>query len=198
MIDKATARRLVERFLDVGGNFFDTSPLDERGTSRRGSASSSRSTARAPSSRPSLAAADEGSEQRRQPPEVHGAVARRVAPADGHAVRRPHPVHIWEYRTPIEEVMRSLDDIVRAGKALYVGISDTPAWKVSQQHARAVPRDRPSSASPRYSAPNAPPNATSSPCATTSASAACRGACSRRACSAASTTTCRCRTGRRR
>lgn len=33
MIDKATARRVVERFVDLGGNFFDTSPLDERGTS---------------------------------------------------------------------------------------------------------------------------------------------------------------------
>ena len=33
MSDKATARRLLERFMDCGGNFFDTSPLDERGTS---------------------------------------------------------------------------------------------------------------------------------------------------------------------
>ena len=33
MTDKATARRLVERYMDLGGNFFDTSPLDERGTS---------------------------------------------------------------------------------------------------------------------------------------------------------------------
>ena len=29
-------------------------------------------------------------------------------------------VHIWEYRTPVEEVMRALDDVVRAGKALCV------------------------------------------------------------------------------
>eukprot|EP01103_Thecamoeba_quadrilineata_P008553 TRINITY_DN1828_c0_g1_i3.p1 TRINITY_DN1828_c0_g1~~TRINITY_DN1828_c0_g1_i3.p1 ORF type:complete len:282 (-),score=39.88 TRINITY_DN1828_c0_g1_i3:54-899(-) len=41
-------------------------------------------------------------------------------------------VHAWEYRTPVDEVMRSLDDVVRSGKALYVGISDTPAWVVSQ------------------------------------------------------------------
>ncbi|KAG0319146.1 hypothetical protein BG000_003963, partial [Podila horticola] len=37
-------------------------------------------------------------------------------------------VHLWEYRTPIQEVMRALDDVVRSGKALYVGISDAPAW----------------------------------------------------------------------
>ena len=41
-------------------------------------------------------------------------------------------IHIWDPRAPVEEVMRALDDIVRSGKALYVGISDTPAWKVSQ------------------------------------------------------------------
>jgi aryl-alcohol dehydrogenase-like predicted oxidoreductase len=41
-------------------------------------------------------------------------------------------VHIWDALTPIEEVVRALDDVVRAGKALYVGISDTPAWVVSK------------------------------------------------------------------
>ncbi|KAF9369888.1 hypothetical protein CPB97_003217 [Podila verticillata] len=40
-------------------------------------------------------------------------------------------VHLWEYRTPVQEVMRALDDVVRSGKALYVGISDAPAWVVS-------------------------------------------------------------------
>jgi aryl-alcohol dehydrogenase-like predicted oxidoreductase len=41
-------------------------------------------------------------------------------------------VHIWDALTPIEEVVRALDDVVRAGKALYVGISDTPAWLVAR------------------------------------------------------------------
>jgi aryl-alcohol dehydrogenase-like predicted oxidoreductase len=41
-------------------------------------------------------------------------------------------VHIWDAFTPVDEVMRALDDVVRAGKVLYVGISDTPAWIVSQ------------------------------------------------------------------
>ncbi len=41
-------------------------------------------------------------------------------------------LHAWDFTTPVEEVMRSLDDLVRAGKVLYVGISDTPAWIVSQ------------------------------------------------------------------
>jgi Predicted oxidoreductases (related to aryl-alcohol dehydrogenases) len=41
-------------------------------------------------------------------------------------------VHAWDFLTPVEEVMRALDDMVRAGKILYIGISDTPAWIVSQ------------------------------------------------------------------
>ena len=41
-------------------------------------------------------------------------------------------VHIWDRFTPIEEVMRALDDAVRLGKVLYIGISDMPAWKVAQ------------------------------------------------------------------
>jgi aryl-alcohol dehydrogenase-like predicted oxidoreductase len=46
-------------------------------------------------------------------------------------------LHIWDVFTPIDELMRALDDVVRSGKALYVGISDTPAWLVAQGHALA-------------------------------------------------------------
>jgi aryl-alcohol dehydrogenase-like predicted oxidoreductase len=46
-------------------------------------------------------------------------------------------VHIWDAHTPIEETMRALDDVVRAGKALYIGISDAPAWIVSRANTLA-------------------------------------------------------------
>src|ERR1700716_440799 len=41
-------------------------------------------------------------------------------------------LHIWDANTPIEETMAALDDLVRAGKVRYLGVSDTPAWKVTQ------------------------------------------------------------------
>jgi len=41
-------------------------------------------------------------------------------------------MHLWDRHTPIEETMRALDDLVRAGKVRYIGFSDTPAWKVAQ------------------------------------------------------------------
>lgn len=46
-------------------------------------------------------------------------------------------VHMWDRHTPIEETMRGLDDAVTAGKILYVGISDTPAWVISRANTLA-------------------------------------------------------------
>ena len=49
-------------------------------------------------------------------------------------------LHIWDSLTPIEEVMRAFDDLVRMGKVLYIGISDSPAWIVSQANTLATLR----------------------------------------------------------
>src|SRR6516162_4107250 len=49
-------------------------------------------------------------------------------------------VHIWDQITPVEEVMRGLDDLVRQGKVLYVGISDAPAWWIAQANTLAMLR----------------------------------------------------------
>jgi len=46
-------------------------------------------------------------------------------------------LHMWDYMTPVEEVARGLDDLVRAGKVLYVAFSDTPAYIVAEANARA-------------------------------------------------------------
>jgi aryl-alcohol dehydrogenase-like predicted oxidoreductase/quinol monooxygenase YgiN len=41
-------------------------------------------------------------------------------------------IHAWDGMTPVEETMRALDDLVRSGKALYVGASNMPAWLTAQ------------------------------------------------------------------
>jgi aryl-alcohol dehydrogenase-like predicted oxidoreductase len=46
-------------------------------------------------------------------------------------------VHMWDRHTPVEETMRALDDAVQAGKVLYVGISDAPAWVVARANTLA-------------------------------------------------------------
>ena len=44
-------------------------------------------------------------------------------------------VHWWDFTTPVDEVQRALDDAVRAGKILHIGLSDVPAWVVSRAQA---------------------------------------------------------------
>ncbi|MBA3546962.1 MAG: aldo/keto reductase [Nannocystis sp.] len=46
-------------------------------------------------------------------------------------------VHFYDAFTPVEETMRGLDDLVRSGKVLYVGISDAPAWVVARANTLA-------------------------------------------------------------
>lgn len=46
-------------------------------------------------------------------------------------------LHAWDFTTSMDEVMRGLDDLVRQGKVLYIGISDSPAWVVSASNVMA-------------------------------------------------------------
>jgi len=47
-------------------------------------------------------------------------------------------VHMWDRHTPAEETMRALDEQVQAGKVLYIGVSDTPAWVISRANTLAA------------------------------------------------------------
>lgn len=49
-------------------------------------------------------------------------------------------LHAWDFTTPVEEVMRAFDDLVRMGKVFYIGVSDTPAWIISQANTLATLR----------------------------------------------------------
>jgi aryl-alcohol dehydrogenase-like predicted oxidoreductase len=46
-------------------------------------------------------------------------------------------LHNWDVHTPIEETMSALEDLVRAGKVRYLGVSDTPAWKIAEANVTA-------------------------------------------------------------
>jgi aryl-alcohol dehydrogenase-like predicted oxidoreductase len=41
-------------------------------------------------------------------------------------------LHVWDSTTPVEEILRAMDDLIRSGKVLYLGISDTAAWQISR------------------------------------------------------------------
>ena len=49
-------------------------------------------------------------------------------------------MHVWDQLTPVEEVMRGLDDLIRQGKVLYVGASNAPAWWIAQANTIAALR----------------------------------------------------------
>lgn len=46
-------------------------------------------------------------------------------------------LHMWDFRTPVDEILRAFDDLVRAGKIAYIGVSDTPAWQASRMQMMA-------------------------------------------------------------
>lgn len=46
-------------------------------------------------------------------------------------------LHMWDFRTPVDEILKSFEDLVSSGKVLYIGLSDTPAWQASRMQAIA-------------------------------------------------------------
>src|SRR5207249_2707109 len=46
-------------------------------------------------------------------------------------------LHVWDFTTPVEEILRGMDDLVRQGKVLYVAMSNAPAWEISRMQAIA-------------------------------------------------------------
>src|SRR5205823_3177880 len=46
-------------------------------------------------------------------------------------------LHMWDFTTPVEDILYALDTQVRAGKVLHIGFSDTPAWVIARAHAMA-------------------------------------------------------------
>jgi aryl-alcohol dehydrogenase-like predicted oxidoreductase len=128
------SKRMLDAYADAGGNFLDTANRYTEGTSERYVGD--------------FIAADRDHWvvatkytlwTRRDDPNFSGNHRKNMIQACEASLKRLgseyidlYWVHAWDFTTPIEEVMRGLDDLVSAGKVLYVGISDTPAWIVSR------------------------------------------------------------------
>jgi aryl-alcohol dehydrogenase-like predicted oxidoreductase len=128
------AARIVERFAEAGGNFIDTANSYAGGESERivGELVAAERQRWVLSTKYTLTL-------RPDDPNGGGAHRKSLAQSLEASLRRlgtdyldVYWVHIWDVFTPVEEVTRALDDVVSAGKVLYVGISDTPAWIVAQ------------------------------------------------------------------
>jgi|GEM_PF-1138708 len=124
---KDEARKIYDAFREAGGNFIDTANVYTKGTSesflgeftkghRESMVMATKYTNAAPGADPNAA----GNHRKSMVQAVEASLKRLQTDYID-----LYWVHIWDQITP---VMRGLDDLVRPGKVLYVGISDAPAW----------------------------------------------------------------------
>jgi aryl-alcohol dehydrogenase-like predicted oxidoreductase len=138
-VDKAESRRVYDAFREAGGNFIDTANVYAAGVSEEYLGEFMGR------DRPRIVLATKftgpmrgrdvnasGNSRKNMMDSVHASLQRLKTDYID-----LYWVHARDYLTPIDEVMRGLDDLVRQGKVLYVGVSDTPAWVVSQANTLA-------------------------------------------------------------
>lgn len=138
--DRDESRRMFDAFGEAGGNFLDTANIYSQGTSERfvGEFVASDRDHWVVATKYTLA------QLRPDDPNGSGNHRKNMVQAVEASLRRLDTdridvfwVHAWDFTTRVDEVMRGLDDLVRGGKVLYVGISDTPAWVVAQANTLA-------------------------------------------------------------
>ncbi|HLZ60576.1 MAG TPA: aldo/keto reductase [Ktedonosporobacter sp.] len=132
--DEASSRAIFDEYLEQGGNFIDTavSYTNGRSESLLGTFMAGR--------REQLVLATKFAVNTRPgDPNAGGNHRKAIVQAVETSLKRLRTeyidlyyLHMWEGRTPVEEIMRALDDLVRSGKVLYLGISNAPAWQVSR------------------------------------------------------------------
>jgi aryl-alcohol dehydrogenase-like predicted oxidoreductase len=139
----AESEAILDHYLERGGNFIDTANAYTRGHSEViiGDA-----LAKTPGRRDRVVLATKFlSNLYPGDPNGGGAGRKSLQAACEQSLRRLKTdyidlywMHCWDAVTPIEETLRALDDLVRAGKVRYLGFSDTPAWKVAQAQTMAL------------------------------------------------------------
>ena len=140
--DDATARAIFDAYRDAGGNFIDTADIYSGGASETLVGQFIRDTGSRDDvvlaskfafhgSASPLAAAQAGGGN----PNAGGAGAKNIHRALEASLRRLgtdyidlYWMHIWDGVTPVEEIVQTLGDLVRAGKIRYYALSDMPAW----------------------------------------------------------------------
>ncbi|WP_042141200.1 aldo/keto reductase [Pseudomonas parafulva] len=137
--DEAGARQIFDRYVEAGGNFIDTAVNYTNGASERmlGQLMKGRRERLVISTKYTMARApgdpNSGGNHRLN---LMRSVETSLRQLDTDRIDLLY-LHAWDFTTSAEEVMRGLDDIVRSGKVLYLGICNTPAWKVAQLQALA-------------------------------------------------------------
>ena len=136
---KDESRQVYDAFREAGGNFIDTANIYTNGTSekllgefmaghRDQIVLATKYTNAGPGNDPNAA----GNHRKSMMSAVEASLQRLKTDYID-----LYWLHIWDQKTPIEEVMRAFDDLVRQGKILYAGVSDMPAWLVARANTLA-------------------------------------------------------------
>src|ERR1700743_2676813 len=136
---KDESRKIYDAYREMGGNFIDTANIYTNGTSESllgefmsGHRESIVLATKYSNAMPTKDANASGNHRKIRVQAVDASLKRLKTDYID-----LYWVHIWDQLTPAEETMRALDDLVRQGKILYVGISDAPAWWVAQANTLA-------------------------------------------------------------
>lgn len=137
--DKDESRHIFDAYAEAGGNFVDTANRYTEGTSERWLGEFVKS-----ERHHFVVATKYTLRDQTGDPNFAGNHRKNLMRSVEESLRRLDTdfidllwVHAWDGMTPVDEVLRGLDDLVRSGKVHYIGISDTPAWVVSQANTMA-------------------------------------------------------------
>jgi aryl-alcohol dehydrogenase-like predicted oxidoreductase len=138
----AESQQIMDHYVAAGGNFIDTANFYTKSHSEKIIGDH---IGRHPEKRDRLVIATKFSGNLYPgDPNGGGSGRKSIINACEHSLRRLQTdyidlywLHNWDRHTPIDETMAALEELVRSGKVRYIGVSDTPAWKVAQANVMA-------------------------------------------------------------
>lgn len=132
VLDEENSRPIIQKALELGINFFDTANVYSIGRSEEILGRALRDFA----DRDEVVIATKLHGQMREGPNGAGLSRKAILSEINHSLQRLgteyvdlYQIHRWDYQTPIEETMEALHDVVKAGKARYIGASAMYAWQ---------------------------------------------------------------------
>src|SRR5262247_4635297 len=139
VLNEENSRPIIRKALELGINFFDTANVYSLGTSEEFLGRALKDFAR----RDEVIIATKVHGKMREGPNGSGLSRKAILSEIDNSLKRLetdyvdlYQIHRWDYETPVEETMEALNDVVRAGKARYIGASSMYAWQFSSmQHA---------------------------------------------------------------
>jgi 1-deoxyxylulose-5-phosphate synthase len=134
-LDEEQSRPFIKKALELGINFFDTADIYSIGSSEEIVGSALKDFAR----RDDVVIATKVFNPMSSAPNDGGLSRKHIMSSIDASLRRLktdyvdlYQIHRWDYGTPVEETMEALHDIVKAGKALYIGASSMYSWQFSK------------------------------------------------------------------